>query len=268
MFCRQCGKKIEDDAVFCTYCGFKVKGDVIVKPIRTIPQQSVHASTPPKTQEKKSRRPWLWVLLIVSIFLGLFFITSCFFTVLGINNESVAKSSSTSYSPSKTPKLTSTPKPTETVKPTATPLITLSLGETGKLDDLEVTVKKISFSQYVGNIGSSKKADEGLINCVVEIDIKNNSSSSLSLKTDILNQDKYAFVLIYDSENTYGPSWLIGYDKFFYQNDRIPAKATLKGKILNFQMPIDAQKDKLPIMLRLSYNSIWSGSGEVYWKLR
>ena len=67
MFCRFCGKEIENDSHYCRYCGKDVlvkqkpvepKVEKAVEPIKTKPQEE---------KKEKSSKKALWLLLLIPI---------------------------------------------------------------------------------------------------------------------------------------------------------------------------------------------------------
>lgn len=155
-----------------------------------------------------------------------------------------------------------------TAKPTPQPTVIPSYGIGDKVvfDDIEVTINSITFSDYAGGYAKLPKADSGFCYCVIDIDVKNITTTLLDLETDWPHSGKYSFMLVYDGENQYLQTFYKNSD-FFNGNSSIPAKGTLKGKKLNYIVPIEMKNDGLSIELRLTYNTIWK-DGMASWSLR
>ncbi len=206
------------------------------------------------------------VFSIIAIVISILFIISWSFGTIMMKSDSYnTNTSSTTYSPKATKAVSVTPKPTPTPYATEAPIIH-EIGETVVFDDIEVTINSITFSAHAGGFNQLQKADSGMINCVIDIDVKNLTTKSLDLGNDWPKSGTYSFKLISDGENEYLGNYYT-YRDFFYANSSIPAKGTLKNKKLNFIVPIELKDDNSTIELRLSYNSIWK-DGLVIWKLR
>ncbi len=86
MFCKICGKELNDDAKFCKYCGGNLKGSERHSSTQT---QQVSTSTYTSIhQPKKPFNPWGWIIagVILLIFIG------------AVSDDSTSGSSSSTYS--------------------------------------------------------------------------------------------------------------------------------------------------------------------------
>ena len=236
--CKHCGATIAKNAKVCPQCGGKNKKPLFL-------------------------RGWFVVLVVLAL-LG------------GVGGKCASKSSDAQQT--KTETKTSTTKPTITVlqkntskateepTPEPTQIPYYHIGDKVTFDDIEVTVNSITFSPYMGGSKKLKKADDGLINCVITIDVKNLTTSRLDLESNWPKSGKYVFSLVEDGENKYGQTYA-KYTDFFSVNEAIPAKGTIKNKMLNFIVPIEMKSSATAIDLQLTYNSIWK-PGIAIWSLR
>ena len=244
MYCKNCGTEIPDNSRFCPNCG--------------APQSVKQAAKPAKP--KKKRHPILTFFLILIV-------AAVFFNM--------ANSSSESNTEAKTEKVTKeTPAPTEKPTPTPTPAptkepVNLKLGKSAEIDGLEFTVKKMVISKYAGALNGLNEADSDYTYLVVYVDVKNPTNEEKKLRTKLLlgtGWSNYDFDLFYDGEVEYNRSFA-EYTDFLDANESILPRATLRNKVLKYKVPVEVQKSKKPIIIRLSPHS--SGSDEVYiWKLR
>lgn len=142
---------------------------------------------------------------------------------------------------------------------TTTPMM---IGEMGTFDKLEITVTDYTFSRYTGALNGLNEAQDGLMNCVVYVDVKNTNTSSFDIKRKL---GDYNFVLK-NGEYEYLPSWA-SYTEFLHANDSIPANGTLKGKCVNFSVPAELADSDEELVLVFKYNSIYKNDF-ICWKLR
>lgn len=203
-------------------------------------------------------------LIISSIFLFSFFIGV--FDGLSGDSDEASTTSTTQQSSSQKPTVKATSKPTAEPTPNPTVVPSYNIGDKVVFDDIEVTINSITFSDHAGGFSKLAKADSGFCYCVIDIDVKNLTTTSLDLETDWPHSGKYSFELIHDGENQYLQTFY-SYTDFFDGNSSIPAKGTLKNKKLNYLVPIEMKTDGLSIELNLTYNTIWR-DGIVSWKLR
>lgn len=68
MFCKFCGKELNEDAKFCKYCGGNLKGS---SNIEHVPNTQIPTHIPQK-QTKKRFNPWGWIIagVVLLIFIG------------------------------------------------------------------------------------------------------------------------------------------------------------------------------------------------------
>lgn len=63
MFCKYCGKKIDDDSVFCRFCGKKINGDKVkendhentYEPCEPVRQDGIYASPDGEVYKVRNR---------------------------------------------------------------------------------------------------------------------------------------------------------------------------------------------------------------------
>lgn len=294
MYCRNCGKEIANDCRFCPNCGMFISrpnNDEKATPTVNLSSPSntsniISQSNEPQTMPKKFSglsiisfifsltgilSPIGFILAIVDFFhnkgkkhvfsilaiiISSFLIV--FFTRVYFKNSNKASTEQPAV------KATTQPTTKPALEPTAVP--SYSIGDKVIFDDIEVTINRITFSDHAGGFSKLAKADSGFCYCVVDIDVKNLTTTSLDLETDWPHSGKYSFELIHDGENQYLETFYKNTD-FFEGNSSIPAKGTLKNKKLNYLVPIEMKTDGLSIELNLTYNTIWR-DGLVKWKLR
>ena len=124
---------------------------------------------------------------------------------------------------------------------------------------------KVVFSQYAGNISGFNKAQDGLLYCVIYLDVKNTTDKSLEM-VGFLHNLTYTFTLVYDNDAKYSTSWGTS-SEFLFATESIPARATLKGKVISFSVPAEMKTDKLPLLLTLTRND-GTNKETVTWDLR
>lgn len=86
MFCKFCGKELNDDAKFCKYCGGNLKGSETHNHTQT---QEAHIPTyTPVQKPKKPFNPWRWIIagVVLLIFIG------------AVSDDSTSSTSNSSYS--------------------------------------------------------------------------------------------------------------------------------------------------------------------------
>ena len=137
--------------------------------------------------------------------------------------------------------------------------IVYTIGDTQEFNGLQVTLKDISYSQYMGGFDGLLEAENGLTYCNITVDAYNGSSNSLDL-------NDFVFKVVYDGEYNYNTSWS-SYSDFLEEAERIVPLSTLSNKILSFEVPIEITETARPLELTLSANSIFDDSS-VVWKLR
>lgn len=232
--CKHCGAQIAKNAKVCPQCGGKNKKPIFLR--------------------------WWFIVLVVLVLLSR----------VGRNitksNDTQEAQTVTTTKPNSNTSQNKTSKATEKPTPETTQVPHYSVGDTVVFDDIEVTINSISFSPYMGGSKKLKKADDGFINCVITVDVKNLGTSRLDLESNWPKSGKYVFTLIEDGENKYGQT-VAKYTDFFMINESIPAKGTLKNKLLNFIVPIEMKDSNTPMEIHLTYNSIWK-PGMAIWDLR
>lgn len=86
MFCKFCGKELNDDAKFCKYCGGDLKGSETHN--HTQPQETYTPTFTTVQKPKKPFNPWGWIIagVVLLIFIG------------AVSDDSTSSSSNSTYS--------------------------------------------------------------------------------------------------------------------------------------------------------------------------
>lgn len=123
------------------------------------------------------------------------------------------------------------------------------------IEGLNFDVKSMKFARHYGNLKYMEMADEGLVNCVVYVDINNATKRSITL-TD------YDAVLTCDGVEY---NQMICEDiEFLFHKQIILSEESLSKKVIDFQIPKEQQYSDSEILL-----TICSTSGkQMTWKLR
>ena len=155
MFCKYCGKEMDDSATFCPECG---------KPVN----ENIEVSRKNRKQSKKEKKhPILAVILIV---LAIFLIVAAVSGGEGNDNEKTSGSSSIANV---------SPAPTEKTE--------FTVGDKVDLNDISVTLVNVT-----ENAGSAyNKPSDGNVFVLFEFNIENNSKKDIAVSS-IMSFEAYA----------------------------------------------------------------------------
>lgn len=150
MYCKHCGKEIEDDAKFCAGCGKSVAEEV---------KKQVAAPVVEEPKKKKKRHPILGTILLV---IGIFIVIGA---LAGGGDE---------------PQKVDTAEPAATNAPAETtgPEV-FTVGDTLEMDDVLVTLNDV----YESSGSQFLKPTDGNVFVICEFTIENNSNSELAVSS-------------------------------------------------------------------------------------
>ncbi len=141
----------------------------------------------------------------------------------------------------------------ETTEPTGTPAPEtkkLALGQSGKVKDWKITVKKVSFPKHINNGSLQFKPHSGKTFVVVSMSAKNNGKQESTLFPRVGLKNKMVTATLIDKNNeTYQPTQLLGYDKDIVTKSFKPQSG--KKGIICFEVPKKAAKEKNNLQLKI-----------------
>ena len=238
MYCHYCGAQIIDGAKFCAECGARLEGEELKEHTTDDDGISIDSETRPSTDEEPIRQSKR------RSFNSIFIIAVCIFALLlGCVALISQFGEDDNY------------KESEFISSISEKSNFLDKSQDVLIDGLNYSIKSMMFARHNGNLKYMDMAEEGLVNCVVYVDVDNKTKHRISLKNYdaiiICNGMEYDQILWEDSE-------------FLFYTDSISAEEKLIKKAIDFQIPKEQQYSDSEIIF-----AIISPSGEqIAWKLR